>query len=597
MHWLRPSGTQAERLLMRNLLFGLLLLFLSPLLRAQTPAVITFDQGQITVLRDKTKQLTLEQARSAHAEGQFRPLKGNLGLGFVPDAAWLHLSIDPDHPSARWLEVIPPYLDDIRLFHIGPDGRIDERRSGDRLPQTAKEEPYRGHLFKLDLQPGRHDIFIRLQTTSTLTAIVKLWQPRAFEQHLRSSYFGFGLYFSLILTVLLFNTANWLVSRRSIFLVYIGYLLVNCMQWLGTTGFVAEFLLPEQPGLANLAQGLLISAGAAMGWLFFMRILEIKQYHPFLYRFSQFGIAVSLVTFVATLVGHYQFFMAILLLTGAVSLCTVPWPMWRLWKTAETWARLLALAYLLYAALLLLNVLSILAILPFTEWSIQSGMASNIAHILFLHFALLLHLRRIEADHAAALEKSALAERLLSMEHEHSVELEKLSRTDPLTTLANRRHFDEVLENEFRRMSRTKGTLSVIMIDIDYFKSFNDTYGHQKGDECLQVVAGAIKAAMRRPQDLAARYGGEEFICLLPETSQEGAIAMAVGIKNNIAALQFPHTGSQVAVHVTVSLGVATVVCDASMLPEHIIKMADDQLYWAKNNGRNRVGHEAIHRT
>lgn len=91
---------------MRNLLFGLLLLFLSPLLRAQTPAVITFDQGQITVLRDKTKQLTLEQARSAHAEGQFRPLKGNLGLGFVPDAAWLHLSIDPDHPSARWLEVI-----------------------------------------------------------------------------------------------------------------------------------------------------------------------------------------------------------------------------------------------------------------------------------------------------------------------------------------------------------------------------------------------------------------------------------------------------------------------------------------------------------
>ncbi|MDO9158221.1 MAG: 7TM-DISM domain-containing protein [Burkholderiaceae bacterium] len=232
---------------------------------------------------------------------------------------------------------------------------------------------------------------------------------------MRGSYFGFGLYFRLILTVLLYNTANWLVSRRSIFLVYIGYLLVNGIQWLGINGFVAEFLLPEQPGLANLALGLSISAGAAMGWLFFMKILELKQYHPYLYRFSQFGIAVSLVTFGATLVGQYQLFMTILLLTGTVSLLTVPWPIWRLWKTAEIWARLLALAYLLYASLLLLDVLSTLAILPFAEWSIQSGMASNIAHILFLHFALLLHLRRIEADHAIALDKSALAERLLSM--------------------------------------------------------------------------------------------------------------------------------------------------------------------------------------
>lgn len=592
MHWLQPSGAHAERLEMRNLLFGLLLLLLSPPLFAETPAVITFNQGQITVLRDKTTQLTLEHVRSAHAGGQFKPLTGNLGLGFSPDAAWLHLSVNQDHPSARWLEVMPPYLDDIRLFHIDPDGWIDERRSGDRLPQTAKEEPYRGHVFKLDFKPGHHDIFIRLQTTSTLAAIVKLWQPRAFEQHLRGSYFGFGLYFSLILTVLLFNTANWLVSRRSIFLVYIGYLLVNGIQWLGINGFVAEFLLSEQPGLANLALGLSISAGAAMGWLFFMKILELNQYHPYLYRFSQFGIAVSLVTFVATLVGQYQLFMTILLLTGTVSLLTVPWPIWRLWKTAEIWARLLALAYLLYASLLLLNVLSTLAILPFAEWSIQSGMASNIAHILFLHFALLLHLRRIEADHAIALDKSGLAERLLSMEQMHSVELEKLSRTDSLTALANRRQFDETLRNEFRQVIRTKAPLSVIMIDIDYFKAFNDTYGHQRGDECLQMVAGAIKAAMRRPQDLAARYGGEEFICLLPETNHEGAIAIARAIKNNIAALKFPHKGSQVADHVTVSLGVATDVCDATSLPEHIVKMADGHLYWAKNNGRNRVGHE-----
>jgi hypothetical protein len=345
---------------MRAFLFGLLLLLLSAVLRAETPPVITFDQGQITVLRDKSKQLTLEQARAAHAEGKFKPLAGNLGLGYSPDAVWLRLSIAQEHSADRWLEVMPPYLDDIRLFHIRPDGQIDERRSGDRLPQSAKEEPYRGHLFKLDFQPGEHELFIRVQTTSTLVAIVKLWQPRAFEQHIRSTYLVYGLYFSLILTVLLFNAANWLVSKRAIFLVYVGYLLIIALQWFTANGLTAEFLLPERPDLTNLALGLLISVAAAMAWLFFLMVLELKRYHPFLYRFSQFGIVLSLITFVATLLGQYQIFMTILLLTGTISLFTVPWPMWRLWKTGEAWARLLAAAYLIYASLMLLNILGTL---------------------------------------------------------------------------------------------------------------------------------------------------------------------------------------------------------------------------------------------
>lgn len=372
--------------------------------------------------------MSLDDAKQAFAQGHFKPLVGNLGLGYVPNAVWLHLSVRQDQPATRWLEVMPPYLDDIRLFHVTPDGQISERRAGDSVPQSAKEEPYRGHLFKLDLLPGQHDVFVRLQTTSTMAAIVKLWQPRAFEQHIRYSYFGFGLYFSLILTVLLFNAANWLVSRRVIFPVYVGYLLIISLQWLATNGFVSEFLLPERPDLANLALGLSMSLGAAMAWLFFMMILELKRYHPYLYRFSQFGIAVSLATFVATLTGHYQVFAPVLLLTGTVSLLTVPWPIWRLWKTGEIWARMLALAYFVYASLVLFNVLSTLAILPFNEWNIRAGMVSNIVHILFLHFAIMLHYRRVEADHAVAVEKSALAEKQLHIEQAYRSEQDKLLR-------------------------------------------------------------------------------------------------------------------------------------------------------------------------
>ena len=130
----------------RLFLLGLLLLLMYPLLRAEMPPVITFDQGQITVLRDKSKQFILEQLRAAHAAGQFKPLVANLGLGYSHDAVWLHLSIAQEHPAARWLEVMPPYLDDFRLFYIRPDGQIEERRSGMMMASMMGAIAFQKHL-------------------------------------------------------------------------------------------------------------------------------------------------------------------------------------------------------------------------------------------------------------------------------------------------------------------------------------------------------------------------------------------------------------------------------------------------------------------
>jgi diguanylate cyclase (GGDEF)-like protein len=170
--------------------------------------------------------------------------------------------------------------------------------------------------------------------------------------------------------------------------------------------------------------------------------------------------------------------------------------------------------------------------------------------------------------------------------------LEELSVTDALTGLANRRRFDEVLETECRRIQRITASLSVIMIDVDHFKAFNDTYGHQAGDECLKAVAKVLRNSLKRPQDLAARYGGEEFSCILPETEHAGAIKIANSIKNGIAGLDIRHEGSTAADYVTASLGVATLVCDGKTRPEGIVNLAHRRLYWAKENGRNRLGSE-----
>lgn len=167
--------------------------------------------------------------------------------------------------------------------------------------------------------------------------------------------------------------------------------------------------------------------------------------------------------------------------------------------------------------------------------------------------------------------------------------LESLSITDSLTGLANRRHFDEVLNTEYGRHVRSGGTLSLILLDIDHFKAFNDTYGHLQGDQCLREVGRVLRETVSRAADLAARYGGEEFVCILPETDRNGAVIVAEQIRRGIEALAIPHSGSSVAAVVTASLGVVTTVCDPEILPQDIIAQADELLYLAKSTGRNQT--------
>jgi diguanylate cyclase (GGDEF)-like protein/PAS domain S-box-containing protein len=167
--------------------------------------------------------------------------------------------------------------------------------------------------------------------------------------------------------------------------------------------------------------------------------------------------------------------------------------------------------------------------------------------------------------------------------------LEALSATDGLTGLSNRRHFDEFLDREWRRGIRQRSPISLILVDIDYFKEFNDCYGHQAGDECLQRVAGVLLKAVRRAGDLAARYGGEEFACILSDTDPEGALPLARTIMEEIGKLAIPHAHSPVADLISVSCGVATLVPQKEQMSSELVRIADGLLYAAKEEGRNRL--------
>jgi len=173
--------------------------------------------------------------------------------------------------------------------------------------------------------------------------------------------------------------------------------------------------------------------------------------------------------------------------------------------------------------------------------------------------------------------------------HTANRELEHLANLDGLTQIANRRSFDRGMQREWKRLRRETGVLSLIICDVDDFKAFNDTYGHQAGDNCLRNVARVLNSEIKRPADLAARYGGEEFAVILPNTSAEGAFHQAESFRSAIETLLIPHAGSSTGDYVTVSFGVSTFVPGDDATTEDLIAKADAALYKAKESGRNKV--------
>lgn len=167
--------------------------------------------------------------------------------------------------------------------------------------------------------------------------------------------------------------------------------------------------------------------------------------------------------------------------------------------------------------------------------------------------------------------------------------LQRLMNSDGLTGLSNRRHFDEYLELEWRRATREQSQLSLMMIDVDYFKAYNDNFGHLEGDEALRQVAKAIRANCSRPSDLPARYGGEEFAMVLPNTTPGGARLLAEKLRQSVASMNIAHIAPAPGSHLTVSIGISTVIPQSGANSRQLILDADKGLYAAKHNGRNQV--------
>ena len=567
-----------------------------------TQADIVRLEPYTTWLHDPGGNLSLTEIRTRAEAGEFRRLpQGRSTFGYLDGALWFRLDIESTATAPeRWLLAIEyALLDHLTLFQRAPDGHIDERQSGDRLPYSTRDYKLRNLNFALDLEPGQHhEIYLRVVSQSSMQVPMALARPDAYLQSLLPSHIGLGLYYGIQLGLLLYNLILWLSVRDRNFLWYVLYaaslgLLVLCLN-----GLAFEFLWPDWPDWANLAIPLGIATSNLCMLQFTRSFLELRRHAPRADRVLLGAMVAAGLPLLAAwvlpyrTVIQYQTVLA-LMLAPAILFCALL--CLRAYAPARhfllAWSALL-LGVVVYAAVSL----GLLPKVPLTEFSLQIGSA---AEMILLSFALAYRINVLKADneriqseareHLEARVRARTAELDATMYRleDANRRLQDFSRRDGLTGVYNRRHLDDQIVVHCLQARERVQPLSLLMIDVDHFKQVNDRHGHLVGDDCLRAVAQVIERRSREANGIAARYGGEEFALLLPTTTVAAASELAETLRRDIEAMRIKN--GDTTLELSASVGVYGVPAGYPVSPAELLRHADSALYTAKRGGRNRV--------
>ncbi|WP_252273715.1 sensor domain-containing diguanylate cyclase [Pseudomonas subflava] len=556
----------------------------------------------------------LDFAEAARAEG-WRGLGGDsLSLGYQDAPVWVRLPLRNASARDDWRLLVEwPILDRVELRLLDPaSGRWGPLlQAGDHLPLSAWPEPGRQPLFPLAVASGEERwVYLRLHSREGIVAPIQLITEDVYRAQEMDQRLVLGLFFGAMLAVLLYNFSLFLFTRHLSYLWYSLYLLGVVVYELSLSGFGVLFLWPELGRPAGL-----IYAFSAL-WSFFAATCFVRVF----LRIPRYGGWVLWAN--NLLLGYWSLAMILLFLrpqwlvalgtpVAAILSCLLALATAvSLWRRGNRSALLFGLAWSLLVICTAVHIAALYGALPLNQFTLRSQTLGFFSEFILLSIALA---DRINRERAARIQAQAalLEEREIGLaaqqqmldvqrglneeldrrvrERTHELEqarldlerandeLTRLSYTDALTQLANRRQVDEQLRLLAGR------ELAVLMLDIDHFKQINDRFGHPFGDRCIAAVAEVLRQQVRRSGDLAARYGGEEFIVLLRGCTPEAAERIAERIRVEVAALALVHEGETVPL--TVSLGLAHGRGDG----RGALGAADQALYEAKQGGRNRV--------
>lgn len=511
-----------------------------------------------------------------------------------------------------WLR-IPVQLDDRRTWFVQSEwpqmGGIEAFLEQDgRLQALPKEPKQRYPLFRLPTgQPGLATVYVTVNAREIVMIPLRLIEQEAVQHWREQSNLWLGGFFGLGTAVILFNSLLWLATRNSTFLLYVLFQIAVYSFEASRFGLYAPFI-----GELDNGRAFIVTAGLAflLANAFAVRVLEIPTQAPRLWRWFLW-IFVPLCGYVALLATPWSAF----LMSSAMPIASVGAVMPLILaslriRQVRPYLAFYCLAWgLLIFGTLLLN-LNIFGWMPITNLSTYAQLVGLSVEALLLSFVLgkqlhdlqvergqiaseLLALKQDEGArlHIEVADKTRALNQALDELQKANAQLSERAITDTLTGCYNRRHFDESLQRLLARAAREGQPLSLGLVDIDHFKSFNDRFGHQVGDDCLRRVAEVLRQGLQRPGDLFFRYGGEEFAVLLPGTDLSGGLHLLEALRQAVAQLDFCVQGAAVPLHISIGLACWQGPLQRALEIETqgLIEQADQCLYQAKRSGRNKV--------
>lgn len=530
------------------------------------------------------------------------------GFGFDANTFWFRLVVinSSQRSVDRLFEIENPVLDEVLFYQVDEEGYIiNVSQTGDRNP--AADRPFFHHNLVLPFEipaGATHYLYFRVTTAGSLEFPLEMWKPDAFQERDQVKLLFFGALFGILVVMGVYNFFIYTLFRDES-MVYYAAFSIGLMFFLATMhGFTAQFLWTDAPWLRENALVIVIPLTLFFSLMFSRHFLQLEHSFP---RLNQMIVLLASLCLVLAAAAPFSSYAALIRLNAAIviPICVGGIAVGLLrWLGGYKPARYFVIAWTAFLSAITFYALSKFGLFSrsgVSEYAVQLG---AVAEAVLFAFALADRMntqrKSFVKAQAKALELQKLAnERLEASVAERTHELQEameeledanqrlqaLSMQDGLTGIRNRRYFDEKLEREWQRALRNQDSLAMLMIDIDFFKAFNDKHGHLAGDECLKSVAQLIEKTLTRPSDSVARYGGEEFAVILPETDVDGAVHVAENIR--LAVEQQGITVDGEMLHVTVSIGASALIPYPEQAQQDLIGIADQSLYLAKSAGRN----------
>ncbi|TGL75923.1 diguanylate cyclase [Leptospira yasudae] len=501
------------------------------------------------------------------------------GFGYDPVPYWLVFDVEtPETIDQEFtLAFHYPHLDQVDLYYRASNGAKAEFKTGDTLPFLSRPIENRLFLFPLPLgNKGKTRILVRVFTEGALSLSMTLYENKARIRDTKVELAKDSAFFGALAVMAFFNFFLYVGIRERYLLYYSFLILAVLIHQIILPGYAFEWFFQNQPVFINQFHLEAVAMMMIFMALFLSSYLETKKNSALLNLFlkGSLWVGVALGFLIPIVPGRYLIpFTSLFPLLQMTVIFLISFI--RALK-GDRKAIIFLTAWFFTLSGGIIFALSRFGFFLKDAPAIPFLQTGIILSVLFLSLALSERMRTIRK------EKEEI--------EEYAGKLEELSYMDPLTRVFNRRYFDEQIRMAWSRASRHHSPLSLLMIDVDFFKQFNDTYGHVEGDRALVRVTREIRASLRRSHDMVTRYGGEEFAVILPDTPIEGAVVVALNILEKVEALEITHIKSAFA-KITVSIGIACTTESEIGTVQDLISISDQNLYQAKSMGRNRIQH------